>query len=87
MSANKVTATAFLQILPTFRGDKVTGAKIERITQRHPKENALPGAALVAVEIEVPASVFEPLLLARVKVDAEQIEVVPVIEVVTPVDD
>lgn len=84
---DKLTATAYLQVVPTFRGERVTGAKIERITQNHPKGNALSGCALVAVEVTLPASVFEPLLLARVSVDAEQIEVVPVVEVLTPVVD
>lgn len=82
---DKVKATAYLQVTPVFRGERVAGAKIERITQKHPKDNALPGCALVAVEVTLPASVFEPLLLARVTVDAEQIEVIPVVEVVTPV--
>lgn len=65
--SKKVTATTYLQIVPTFtwQGDngteeRITGAKVVNATQNRP-EAPRPGAIVVKIDVEVPARGFLPL--------------------------
>lgn len=81
MTARTVQAEAWLQVEPKFgpswsarKDQRVQGAKIARMTSQRPTK-PVGGTVLVRVLLDVPASVFEPIVEARIAVDAAETEV------------
>jgi hypothetical protein len=56
-------ATFYVQLLPTYRGDKVVGARVVKLTQNLPTQSSnIPvGSVFVKIELDVDKEVFDPL--------------------------
>lgn len=54
-----VTATAYLTIEPEWRGNRLAGARVAKVTQTKPNTGPV-GAAVVRLTVEVPERVFRP---------------------------
>lgn len=52
-------ATAYLTIEPVWRGNRLVGANIARMTKSRPR-GGVPGAAVVHLTVDIPDRVFIP---------------------------
>lgn len=78
-------ATGYLTIEPTWRGNKLAGATIARLTKTRPR-GGVPGAAVVHLTIDIPDRVFIPFE-AEALVTAQEGEVGQVKVVIEPFQD
>lgn len=60
----------YLQVEPLMRRGSVVGARAHRMTQSYPRD---PIGVVVQVELELPKSVFGPILLAAEVRETEQV--------------
>lgn len=65
----------YLTILPRYRGDKVIGAKVRKVTSQYPRVPE--GAPVIHLSLEIPVSALEAYE-ARLIVPAREISIIPV---------
>ena len=71
--AEMIRATGFLTITPNWRGDKLVGASLDKVTKGRPYRPGV-GDAVVKLTVELPARVFRPFL-AEAEITAQEGEI------------
>lgn len=74
-----VTADAWIQVVPEtahWNPAYISGAKAVRMGQRKPAhEKRIPGSVLMRVRLQIPKSVFNPIVETTIRINDQHVDV------------